>query len=131
MKNIGQQIRLLRVQKNIGLNEFAKELGVSPGYLSNLETGKTQTIQFDVLDAINEKLKLLPEFESNSNETGFEYRMKRSYGMLSQLHKEKPDSAEFLLSHLEKGLELFFNDSHRTNTPLGIMPGILKKHTQK
>ena len=50
MQEIGQQIRQIRNRKGISLNAYANELGVSSGYLSNLETGKTQNITLSVLE---------------------------------------------------------------------------------
>ncbi|MCC2485916.1 helix-turn-helix domain-containing protein, partial [Bacillus pacificus] len=35
---LGQTIRNLRKQKGISLQNFAEQIEVSPGYLSNLET---------------------------------------------------------------------------------------------
>jgi len=49
LNNFGKRIRFLREQKGISLNEFAKKLIVSSGYLSNLETGKTETIPLSLL----------------------------------------------------------------------------------
>lgn len=60
IQQLGQQIRQLRKRKGIGLNEFAKELEVPTGYLSNLETGKSDTIKLDVLERIQGELKILP-----------------------------------------------------------------------
>lgn len=55
---LGQTIRNLRKQKNITLNDFADKLDISAGYLSNLETGKTDTISLQLLVKLSEGNKL-------------------------------------------------------------------------
>jgi transcriptional regulator with XRE-family HTH domain len=40
-QDLGQQIQMIRRKKGITLSDYAKMLGISAGYLSNLETGKT------------------------------------------------------------------------------------------
>lgn len=83
LEHLGQQIRQLRVRKGKGLNEFAKELHVSAGYLSNLETGKSETIKLDILEKIQEELKVLP-IDSTSS---FSQRMKRIEQHITELEK--------------------------------------------
>src|SRR5688572_9458035 len=39
--HIGQRIRNLRLQANISARELAKTIGVSPGFMSMLESGKS------------------------------------------------------------------------------------------
>ncbi len=39
MENFGKKIKQLREFKNYGLRELAKIVGISPGYLSQLENG--------------------------------------------------------------------------------------------
>ncbi|MBX0357766.1 helix-turn-helix domain-containing protein [Halobacillus sp. Nhm2S1] len=39
MTPIGEKIRVLRVGKNLSVNEFAKQSGVSKSYISNIERG--------------------------------------------------------------------------------------------
>lgn len=40
MKTLGERIRELREEKDISLREFAKKLGVSPAFLSDIELGR-------------------------------------------------------------------------------------------
>jgi transcriptional regulator with XRE-family HTH domain len=49
MVSLGDWVRTLRMAAGISLNEMAKELSVSSGYLSNLETGKTDHISIETL----------------------------------------------------------------------------------
>ncbi|ELK44548.1 helix-turn-helix transcriptional regulator [Halobacillus sp. ACCC02827] len=39
MTSIGEKIRVLRVSKELSVNEFAKKSGVSKSYISNIERG--------------------------------------------------------------------------------------------
>ncbi|MCM3167925.1 helix-turn-helix domain-containing protein [Peribacillus frigoritolerans] len=103
LEHLGQQIRQLRVRKGKGLNEFAKELHVSAGYLSNLETGKSETIKLDILEKIQEELKVLP-IDSMSS---FSQRMKRIEQDITELEKKDPLYAEFLLQNIENSIEWF------------------------
>ncbi|CAH0169722.1 helix-turn-helix domain-containing protein [Peribacillus simplex] len=103
LEHLGQQIRQLRVRKGKGLNEFAKELHVSAGYLSNLETGKSDTIKLDILEKIQEELKVLP-IDSTSS---FSQRMKRIEQHITELEKKDPLYAEFLLHNIENSIEWF------------------------
>lgn len=105
LQNIGQRIRLLRQKKGISLNAFAANLDISPGYLSNLETGKTDTVQLSLLEKLQDELTLLP-LGNDANETEVDFRLSRIRYKLVQLQLEKPDGVEFLLSTLENGIEL-------------------------
>ncbi|RFU71450.1 XRE family transcriptional regulator [Peribacillus saganii] len=103
LQHLGQQIRQLRTQKGKGLNEFAKELHVSAGYLSNLETGKSETIKLDVLEKIQEELKILP-VETDSS---FSQRFRRIEQNVAELEKKDPIYAEFLIQNIENSIEWF------------------------
>lgn len=109
LRDIGQKIRQFRTQKGIGLNAFADKLGVSSGYLSNLENGKTDTIQLTLLEKIQDELNIFPfelieSFEIDENVSS---RLKRVDSLLKKLHNENPQQAEYLLTIVEKGLDLF------------------------
>lgn len=103
-QNLGQQIRLLRERKGITLNAFAKELGVSTGYLSQLETGKTENISLKVLEKLQGELSIL-SLEKLDDETS--YRFERIQQQYNTLLKNNPDAAEYLLSTFENGLDYF------------------------
>jgi transcriptional regulator with XRE-family HTH domain len=105
MSNFGQQLRQIRQQKGFGLNEFAKELGVSPAYLSNLETGKTQTIQLDILSRLQGKLRLSVD-ESTAANDQLTLRVARIGLMLRSLHQCNPQAAEYLMSIVEQGVDV-------------------------
>src|SRR5690606_1592931 len=97
--NFGQQIRQLRKSKNISLVQLSKELEVSPAYLSNLENGKTETIQLSVLNKLQDKLFL--NLDQDRLETSDEFRLRQLEKLLKRLLKDKPEQAYFLLNLLE------------------------------
>lgn len=110
-QEIGQRIRILRKQKGIGLNTFAANLGVSPGYLSNLETGKTDTIQLSLLESIDKELTLFPTDDTDLTQGNeFDFRVKRNSELIKKLQKSRPAEAEYLISIFEQGIDLFNKD---------------------
>lgn len=110
MSNFGQQLRQIRQQKGFGLNEFAKELGVSPAYLSNLETGKTQTIQLDVLSKLQLELQLNVS-DSTTNVEPELWRAVRISELLLDLSRHNPGAADYLMMVVEQGVEQFTSGS--------------------
>jgi transcriptional regulator with XRE-family HTH domain len=104
LQNIGPRIRTLRTNKGIGLNEFAELLDVSSGYLSNLETGKTDTIQLSLLEKLQSELHILPIESASSDE--LDSRLNHAKQLLKELENSNPEAVNYLLSTLEKGLEL-------------------------
>ncbi|WP_026583990.1 helix-turn-helix domain-containing protein [Bacillus sp. J33] len=104
LENLGQRIRLLRKQKGISLNVFAKELGVSSGYLSGLETGKTENIPLKVLEKLQEELAILP-METDDNEISHRFAAIRQH--YDKLLEKDPEAANYLLSTFENGVRFF------------------------
>lgn len=49
---LGDNIRKIRISRNIKLNDFAKNNGLSPGYLSDLENNKVNNPTKSKLDLI-------------------------------------------------------------------------------
>lgn len=108
---IGERIRVLRKQKGISLNAFAERLNVSPAYLSNLETGKTDTIQLSLLEKLQEELSLLPVETTHSTDSEFDIRIQHVMRQLKELEQKHPEIADYLLSTLERGVHLFLNEN--------------------
>ncbi|MEK4576706.1 helix-turn-helix domain-containing protein [Bacillus sp. FSL R12-0074] len=106
LNELGKHIRTLRNQKGIGLNTFAKQLGVSPAYLSNLETGKTDTIQLSLLQKLQDELHLITidNFSLIQDET--KYRIARASTLLHSLIQQNEAFGYYLLETLEKGINL-------------------------
>jgi transcriptional regulator with XRE-family HTH domain len=111
LQHIGERIRVLRKQKGISLNAFAERLNVSPAYLSNLETGKTDTIQLSLLEKLQEELSLLPVETTHSIDSEFDIRIQHVMRQLKELEQKHPKVADYLLSTLERGVHLFLNEN--------------------
>jgi transcriptional regulator with XRE-family HTH domain len=104
-QHFGQTIRTLRIQKRISLNAFAEQLGVSTGYLSNLETGKTDTIPLHLLATLQQELGIFVSLPQE--EDPFTIRANASFTSLRTLHQSNEEAANYLLESLEKGTHLF------------------------
>jgi transcriptional regulator with XRE-family HTH domain len=63
--DLGHRLRAAREQKNIGLRELARRLGVSASLISQIETGKTEP-------SINTLFAIVSELELSVNEIVFE-----------------------------------------------------------
>ncbi|MCX2829457.1 helix-turn-helix transcriptional regulator [Bacillus pseudomycoides] len=103
---LGKHIRTLRTQKGIGLNTFAKQLGVSSAYLSNLETGKTDTIQLSLLQKLQDELHLITMDNSLLIQDEIKYRITRASTLLHNLIQQDKALGYYLLETLEKGIDL-------------------------
>ncbi|MEH7403775.1 helix-turn-helix domain-containing protein [Gottfriedia acidiceleris] len=105
--DLGEKMRELRLQKGYGLNEFAKILSISPSYLSQLETGKTENISFSLLQRLQEELALLPlNLDENS-------RMRRLFQQMDLLKEVDEESYEFVLFSLESNIKWFIEKKIR------------------
>jgi transcriptional regulator with XRE-family HTH domain len=107
LQNIGQRIREIRTLRGISLNEFARQLNVSAGYLSNLETGKTDTIHLSLLETLQKELMILPVASENKDLSETSRRFNSAKQEISLLEKENPEAAEYLVSSLEHGIHWF------------------------
>ncbi|MEB9613176.1 helix-turn-helix transcriptional regulator [Bacillus cereus] len=105
---LGQTIRNLRKQKGISLQNFAEQIEVSPGYLSNLETQKTDTISLTLLAKLNEEFDLFPSLNhTTSPHHELHFRLDRVCELLKTLHDTNPELANYFISHIEQGLILY------------------------
>ncbi|MEH7349130.1 helix-turn-helix domain-containing protein [Gottfriedia acidiceleris] len=110
---IGKKIRYIRANLGISLNSFAKEIGVSPAYLSNLENEKTDTIAIPVLEMLQKKYNLI----SNEQEdiTPFHIDAQITFLNLLSLNMTNPRASSFILENLKNTLQYFKNDSPTDN----------------
>ncbi|MFV2048489.1 helix-turn-helix domain-containing protein [Metabacillus sp. YM-086] len=110
---IGHKIRTLRTKRGMSLSELAQKLDVSVGYLSNLETGKSETIQLSFLEKLQKELTLFtPQaLEFLELDSDFEHRLVHACNTLRELNTINPEQSEYLLSIVEKGAELFTSDN--------------------
>jgi transcriptional regulator with XRE-family HTH domain len=69
--DLGQRLRKAREEKNIGLRELARRLGVSASLISQIETGKTEP-------SINTLFAMVSELELSVNEIVFDSRPEAS-----------------------------------------------------
>lgn len=58
MIKVGEIIRAKREGKNISLSDFAKELDISPGYLSQIENGIKKNPNLEILLKITNRLDI-------------------------------------------------------------------------
>ncbi|PGP39446.1 transcriptional regulator [Bacillus cereus] len=109
LQHLGQTIRTLRKHKGITLNDLAAKLQVSPGYLSNLETMKTDTVSLAFLEQIQKELNLFPALtqETDSINHELDFRLQRLCQVLQKTHDENSELANYFISHIEKGLEIY------------------------
>ncbi|USK32541.1 helix-turn-helix domain-containing protein [Bacillus sp. F19] len=107
-RDIGEQIRHARNIKGIGLNDFAQKIGVSPAYLSNLETGKTDTISIFSLDNLNKELNLFPINQMKFEELTLESdeRTNEVFLSLFQLQNEDRETFDHVLLLIEQALKI-------------------------
>lgn len=63
--DLGHRLRIAREEKNIGLRELARRLGVSPSLISQIETGKTEP-------SINTLFAMVSELDLSVNEIVFD-----------------------------------------------------------
>lgn len=103
LDQFGKQIRDLRERKGKTLNEFAKELSVSSGYLSNLETGKSDTIKLQVFERLQNELNVLPL----SSTSYLSSRLQQLEEKLVELERKDPKAADYLLNSFESGIDWF------------------------
>jgi transcriptional regulator with XRE-family HTH domain len=107
--NIGQRIRLLRKKCGYSIQNFAQKLDVSVGYLSNLETGKSETIQLSLLQQLHHEFGLFDSetIQKLDNDEDFEIRLLHANHLLRTLHTNNKEQSDYLLSLVEKGADLF------------------------
>lgn len=82
--DLGQRLRIAREEKNIGLRELARRLGVSPSLISQIETGKTEP-------SINTLFAMVSELELPVNEIVFD--LERDAGGPSEGSSGKTEAA--------------------------------------
>ncbi|WP_026584006.1 helix-turn-helix domain-containing protein [Bacillus sp. J33] len=110
LKSFGQRIRCLRERKGVTLNAYAKQLGVSAGYLSNLETGKTETIPLSLLETLQKEFAIFPIASSDNEDVHLTDRFSSIQQQYQSLVPLNPEAAEYLLSSFENGIVYFLKE---------------------
>ncbi|WP_078549291.1 helix-turn-helix domain-containing protein [Litchfieldia alkalitelluris] len=102
----GTMVRTYRAQKGYTLSEFAAKLGVSVGYLSNLENGKNVTIKLSILEKLQDELHIDPFHSKQTEDSMFERRIERASKLLRECQQINPSYTEHFLSQFEQSLDL-------------------------
>lgn len=111
--HIGKQVRSLRMKLGISLNTFAKQIGVSPAYLSNLENEKTDTLTISVLDHLQEKYNFLSIQQDTISP--FQQDIHLAIQNLLILNETNPHAATLALNNLKNTLQYFLENKPSDN----------------
>ena len=117
----GPTIRLLRQAKGISLREMARQLGVSPAFLSQIEAGRQHKIP---------KARIVQVAETLGVSEGYLLgTAKQMHPDLIQFLSEMPEAAEFMTAAMKNGLEAEDFAQLREFVEEGRGKGILRKGT--
>jgi transcriptional regulator with XRE-family HTH domain len=98
----GSEVRRLRKNKGVDIQTLANRLNVSVGYLSNLETGKTENITFPLLEKLQMELDYRPlEFYEHSN-TELDARLEQIKHQIVLNTKKHPEKIKAILKIFEE-----------------------------
>jgi transcriptional regulator with XRE-family HTH domain len=109
----GLRLRTLREQRGVSLNTVARFVGVSAGYLSNLESGKTEHISFTTLNGIYDVLKMgicpfcnqvVSESPENLNHADLALRVDLIHQVMTSMINSDPEFLKQIVNLLENGL---------------------------
>lgn len=116
---IGKLIRQKRIEKNIGVRELAREVDVSPGYITQLEKGTyknpSQTVLMKLFDLLKFENKYKNVFglseltEDQFNEKLNNEEFKKIYvnNLLTQFETMEADDLKKLILFLEQFQDIF------------------------
>ncbi|WP_282937292.1 transcriptional regulator [Paenibacillus sp. RC67] len=106
MNEIGLYIKTMRQQRGVDIMDFARELGVSPDYLSNLESGKTRTLQLEIINKLQNEFQMIEDNEVEPYiENNVGTRIEHLAVSLRALYDSDPKAAEYLIGIVEQGFE--------------------------
>jgi transcriptional regulator with XRE-family HTH domain len=106
-QEIGEKVKFLRQKKGYSQGEYAIELGQSKTYISNVESGKSKSIYFHILEELEKEGLFSPGISSDSDERSF--RLDRAIKKYQELKSKDEKAAEYLLSNFENGLALLLS----------------------
>lgn len=76
---LGDKIRKIRTDKNIGLNEVARQVGIAPAYLSLIETNQRKNVGTETLQKIANILDVsVNEFFDDEDTTAEDKQIEKS-----------------------------------------------------
>jgi nitrogen PTS system EIIA component len=93
----GPTIRLLRQAKGISLRELARQLGVSPAFLSQIEAGRQHKIPRARIVQVAEMLGVSESYLLST--------ARQMHPELMKFMNETPEAAEFMIAAMRGGLE--------------------------
>jgi transcriptional regulator with XRE-family HTH domain len=112
-QEIGEKVRFLRQKKGYSQGEYAIQLGQSKTYISNVESGKSKSIYFHILEELEKEGLFSPGISSDdSDERSF--RLDRAIKKYQELKSKDEKAAEYLLTSFENGLALLLSKSDGT-----------------
>ena len=126
----GPTIRLLRQAKGISLRELARQLGVSPAFLSQIEAGRQHKIPRARIVQVAEMLGVSEGYLLST--------ARQMHPDLMKFMSENPEAAEFMTTAMRGGLEAeeftqlrdLIADKKRRTTVLKAAPAPKKKTGQ-
>ncbi|WP_455810155.1 helix-turn-helix domain-containing protein [Clostridium butyricum] len=65
--NFGENLRKYRKDKQMGINELGRHVGVSGAYISALETGKKVNPSLDIIGKLSNALEIPPSFLTSND----------------------------------------------------------------
>lgn len=92
----GPTIRLLRQAKGISLRELARQLGVSPAFLSQIEAGRQHKIPKQRIVQVAEMLGVSAGYLMGT--------AKQVHPDVLEFLKETPEAAEFMITAMQSGM---------------------------
>jgi transcriptional regulator with XRE-family HTH domain len=110
-QEIGQRVRFIRKNKGYSLEEYADEFGVSKAYMSKIESGKSKSIYFEMLEKLQKELHLFPDVLPDKENDKSSFRITHVISRYNELLATDEKGAEYLLTTFEKGLELLLAKS--------------------
>nr|DAE48769.1 MAG TPA: helix-turn-helix domain protein [Caudoviricetes sp.] len=111
---LGDNIRKLRLEKGLGLNEVARLANITGGYLSSIENNKRTNVGTEILESIAKAIGvsvsdfyLQNEKIINENEEEFNSDIVR----IERARRKMPkDERENMMKVLEAAFAKYFND---------------------
>lgn len=111
---LGDNIKKLRLEKGLGLNEVARRANITGGYLSSIENNKRTNIGTEVLESIANAIGVsisdfYPKTEKklDSTESNFNSDIIR----IERARRKMPkDEQENMMKVLEAAFAKYFND---------------------
>ena len=100
LKNLGQNIRELRRNKKMTIDELAEKSSLSGKYLQGVEVGN-RNISIKNLNKISNALDIYPDRLLNIRSNNLKNSEKKIFAILEKLKKFEENKLDFILSMLD------------------------------